>query len=265
MFDKNDPGTRMLWSWLAPAPNAGPAQHAAAEAALNVIALPRERMFAESVAHIVNDLYGYRESVRLSRPVDGAGKPLPLYTYPAIHYLDSLDWSAADVFEFGSGNSTLWWAARARSVTSVENNPAWYAELSAQLPDSARVILETARPLGRAMPQDGMAYQAIVVDCGDNRYAAAEAAVGRLADDGILVLDNAEWYPQTTALLRNAGLIEIDFAGLKPSEFHTSVTSLFLKPGFRPKPKGARLPDYPIGGKRRHETAPQPWDVPLPG
>jgi hypothetical protein len=115
------------------------------------------------------------------------------------------------------------------------------------------------------MPQDGTAYQVIVIDCGDNRYAAAQAAVGRLADGGILVLDNAEWYPQTTALLRGSGLIEIDFAGLKPCEFHTSVTSLFLTPGFRPKHRGARMPDYPLGGKRLYEAAAQPWDGPLPG
>lgn len=263
MFDKNDPGARMLWSWLTPAPNATEAQQAAAEAALNVIALPRERMFEQSVAHIVGDLYGFRDSARLSRPVDAQGNALPLYTYPAIQYLDGLDWRGADVFEFGSGNSTLWWAARARSVTSVENNPGWYADLSARLPDSARLILETTRPLGRAMPQDGQTYQVIVVDCGDNRYAAAESAVPRLAENGLIVLDNAEWYPRTAALLRDAGLIEIDFAGFKPCEFHTSITSLFLKPGFRPAPKGRRLPDYPIGGKRRYEGAPQPWDLPL--
>jgi hypothetical protein len=261
MTDQND--SRMLWSWLTPAQDATPAQRAAAESAFNTIALPRERMFAESVAYIVGELYGFRESARLSRPVDGEGKPLPLYTYPAIHYLDSLEWRNADVFEFGAGNSTLWWAQRARSVTSVENNASWYAELSAQLPGSARVILETTRPLGRAMPQDGAKYHVIVVDCGDNRYVAAEAAAERLADNGLILLDNAEWYPQTAALLRNAGLIEIDFAGLKPSEFHTSITSLFLKPGFRPVPKGARMPGYPIGGKRRYEVVPQPWDLPL--
>ena len=263
MSEKKDPESRMLWSWLTPATNATQAQHAAAEAALNTVTLPRERMFEQSVAYIIGDLYGFTDSVRLDRPVDGEGKPLPLYTYPTIQYLDALDWSGADVFEFGSGNSTLWWSTRARSVTSVENNPAWYAQLSAELPPTARMILETTRPMGRAMPADGASYRVIVVDCGDNRYVAAEAALGHLADDGLIVLDNAEWYPQTAALLRDAGLIEVDFAGFKPCEFHTSVTSLFLRPGFRPVPKDARLPRYPIGGKRRYENAPQPWDVPL--
>lgn len=263
MSDKDEPETRMLWSWLAPPPDATAAQRVAAEAAHNVIPLPRERLFEQSAAYILGDLHGFRASARLERPVDGRTEPLPLYTYPAIYYLDGLDWSGMDVLEFGAGNSTLWWARRARSVTSLESNPAWHAELAPQLPANARLMLETARPLGRAVPPDGRTYHLIVVDNGDNRYAAAQAAVSLLADNGVIVLDEADWYPRTAALLREAGLIEVDLAGFKPGWCFTSVTSLFLKPGFRPVPKSRRFPDYPIGGKRRFETAPDAGDLPL--
>lgn len=56
---------------------------------------------------------------------DGAGKPIPWYTYPAVDFLEKLvrpEWS---VFEYGAGNSTLWWRERCKRVTSVEHDREW--------------------------------------------------------------------------------------------------------------------------------------------
>ena len=32
-----------------------------------------------------------------------------MYTYPCYEYLNSIDWTGADVFEYGTGFSTVWW------------------------------------------------------------------------------------------------------------------------------------------------------------
>lgn len=51
--------------------------------------------------------YGQWVSIRDWHAVDGAGQPVPWYTYPATEYLSHLDLSVLSVFEYGSGNSTL--------------------------------------------------------------------------------------------------------------------------------------------------------------
>ena len=53
--------------------------------------------------------YVHLKSVVAQRPVDADGRPLPWYTYPAIEYLEQLDFRDRTVFEFGSGASTLFW------------------------------------------------------------------------------------------------------------------------------------------------------------
>src|SRR5215213_3851569 len=58
--------------------------------------------------------YGRFRSAGAGRSIDGHGTPIPWYSYPAIEYLKQLDFRDRTVFEFGSGNSTLFWAARAR-------------------------------------------------------------------------------------------------------------------------------------------------------
>ena len=52
------------------------------------------------------------------------------------------------------------------------------------------------------------------------------------------------------ALLRNADLIQMDFADFRPLRWFRCVSSLFLHPQFRARPvPGAALPVTPLGGK----------------
>src|SRR5262245_31531933 len=73
--------------------------------------------------------YGHLKSVRAGRSVDAAGRPIPWYTYPAIEYLRQLDLSEKTVFEYGSGNSTLFWAECAARVVTVEDDERWSERL----------------------------------------------------------------------------------------------------------------------------------------
>jgi hypothetical protein len=95
------------------------------------------RQVLRSVQLLMFDL-GHLRSIRTGVPADRHGRPIPWFTYPAIAYLEQLDLSDADVFEYGSGNSTRFWQERARTVTSVEDDPSWHARIARTL-DPARV------------------------------------------------------------------------------------------------------------------------------
>ncbi|GAB4169917.1 MAG: hypothetical protein OHK0024_05710 [Thalassobaculales bacterium] len=189
---------------------------------------------------------GWAQSLADGTPRDPAGAPLPLYTAPAIAHLAGIDWSGAEVFEFGAGWSTLWWAARCRQVVAVESDPAWVERLRPLLPANAELRLAGGGAYPAALDRP---YDMVVVDGAGWRHdgAARAAALARPGD--AVLLDNAEWHPQSARLLREAGLIGIDFTGLRPGEAFRSVTSLFLGRGFSRPPLAERHPPVPPGGR----------------
>ncbi|MBV8161894.1 MAG: class I SAM-dependent methyltransferase, partial [Acidimicrobiia bacterium] len=194
---------------------------------------------------------GYLKSNWRNQAVDASGQPTPWYTFPALAYLASLDFSGKEVFEFGSGNSTLYWQRRAARVTAVEHDEEWHALVAPRL-DPARATVRLARAEDEyvAAVDDGRdrGWDVIVVD-GLHRTACARRAVKRLAPGGLLILDNADWFPEIAAELRGAELLEVDFHGQGAINFYVSTTSVFfdrqahpLALGPQPVPAAGSIP-----------------------
>ncbi|MBA3281443.1 MAG: class I SAM-dependent methyltransferase [Acidimicrobiia bacterium] len=171
--------------------------------------------------------YGYARSLRLGAPVQGKGEPVPWYTFSAIEYLQGLDLSGRRVFEFGAGNSTLFWQARAAEVVSVETDPEWYHQLVPRIAGNARLVLCGDQDAYLTEITDHGSFDVIVVD-GLWRKPSARVALEHLAPGGMIILDNADWFPHSHALLRAAGLVEVDFHGLGPIARYAWTTSIFL-------------------------------------
>ena len=154
--------------------------------------------------------YGHYRSARLKQAVDRHGTPVPWFTYPAIEYLAQLDFSACDVFEYGSGNSTLFWDQNAKSVTSIEDDSAWHGMVAGKT--SAKVsyhLIQDRLAYIDAIKRFGETYDCILVD-GKYRYRCADVAKDYLRPGGMMILDNADWYPNTAGILRAQGLIQVD-------------------------------------------------------
>ncbi len=84
---------------------------------------------------------GYHRSVATKRPVRADGSPIPFMNYSIIDFLDERLNRSLALFEYGSGNSTLFFAARVGSVVSVESDPRWYEEVSKNMPDNVKLVL----------------------------------------------------------------------------------------------------------------------------
>jgi len=189
-----------------------------------------------SIVHSVLILereHGHARSLLRQQSVDGSGQAVPWYTYPAMAWLENINFSDLDVFEFGSGNSTWFWARHARSVESVEDDADWQSRVSRALPPNASCTLIPDRD-GYVAACDSP-HDVVIVD-GSHRFACARASVGQVRSGGMLILDNSDWFPNTTAFLRDAGLTQIDFVGMGPINPYAWSTSVFLRDG------GARLP-----------------------
>ena len=190
--------------------------------------------------------YAHVRSAAMHQAVDADGRAVPWYTYPAIEYLRQLDFSGKDVFEYGSGNSTLFWGAAAKRVVSAEEDEAWYATLKPKVAANCDLILETdlARYVDviRRYPEG---FDVIVVDGasrGRTRLKCSRAALECLRPGGLIILDNSDWLPESSRVLRESGLIQVDMTGFVPINGHTQTTSLFFHREFVTLPKGSRLP-----------------------
>ena len=198
---------------------------------------------------------GFFRSALAAKAVDAAGRPVPWYCLAAIDFLDTLDFSKDSVLEFGSGQSTLWWASKASSVAAVEESPHWFGYVQESLAGmpNAEVHLETDLESHANLPLTwGRRFGVVVVDGGD-RLACTVAALKVVEPDGLIIVDNSEgyWggdlegtYP-ILELLDSLGWMRIDFYGYAPGVLSTSVTSLFFRDGHR----FLHLPPPRRGGK----------------
>lgn len=199
-----------------------------------------------SIINLVENDYGHHQSVLLGKPVDSDLNPIPWYTYPAIEYLKQFDFSDQNIFEYGSGNSSIFWASLAKSVTSVERDASWFEVISKSKSSNLNISLKEQKSEYVNFIESGnILYDLIVID-GAYRYECAKVAVKYLSDDGFIVVDNSERYPKLCSDIRNNNLIQVDFFGFGPINYYTWTTSLFFQRNCRLKPLN-KLPHFGIG------------------
>jgi hypothetical protein len=211
--------------------------------------MPRCWMRSCRAYRILSSDYGHLLSTALMRSVDRAGEPLPWLTYPAIEFLKQLDFRNKRVFEYGCGGSTLFWSKVAAHVDSVEHVPEFHREIAAALAPHCHLVLEQSpERYIRHIAASGDPYDVIVID-GHSRVRCAEIAPQYLASGGVIILDNADWFFEASALLRGADLIEVDMAGIAPINDFVHTTSFYFDRRYRGEPLRDRQPVGAIGSR----------------
>lgn len=176
---------------------------------------------------------GWFRSVGRDRAVSESGQPLPWFTYPALHFLEPRLRPHWHVFEYGAGQSTLWWAQRAAQLVSVESDRGWYERLSSALPPNVQLM---HRALGTgAYPAAIDAWPGrfhIVVIDGRERIECARHSLAALDPRGVIVWDNADraQYAEGYAILARAGFKRLDFWGMGPINAQAWSTAIFYRP-----------------------------------
>ena len=188
--------------------------------------------------------YGYTNTRLRLKPLDANNEPLPWFTYPAIEYLEQLDLSHKSIFEWGSGNSSLYFAKRCRSIISIESDKNWYEYVSQELLPNQKVIFTNEVNFVDAIDKLNMKYDVIIIDS-LLRYECALKAVHYLNRGGLIILDNSDWHPSTSTLLRKMNdLIEVDMHGFGPINDYSWTTSLYLTREFNFSPKDDIQPTF---------------------
>ncbi|ODR92453.1 hypothetical protein [Sinorhizobium alkalisoli] len=178
---------------------------------------------------------GWLESAKQHKPMTADGEPCPWYTYPMLHFLGTRHLGGLRVFEYGSGNSTLWWSRKATSVVSVEHDRAWFEMISRKTPDNVAYVYRELVPGGdystEVTRHQGAPFDVVVID-GRDRVNCARATMNLKARPSAIIWDNSERerYQEGYDLLTNSGYRRIDFDGFGPVNGRPWRTSVFYTP-----------------------------------
>lgn len=178
--------------------------------------------------------YGWKNSSKVNACVDRNGSPIPWITYPAIDVLLSGVRPGLRVFEFGCGNSTLWWAEHVETVHSVEHEQAWYNIIRKKMPkhvELTHIDLEYGGVYCRQVQKAGP-WHIVIVD-GRDRVNCIKQSLDVLTPDGVIVLDNSDRpaYQEGIDLLKSRSFRQLRLRGMAPLITYISETSIFYRDG----------------------------------
>jgi hypothetical protein len=188
-------------------------------------------------------------------------KRVPWLPFDALDYINSLPLEKNQVFEYGSGGSTLYWLSRNMVCVSVEHDPSWYESVQTHLNSSIEVdyrlvqptkfkkpiLLDVSDPLLNlsddpafpeysfenyvsqidAFPQDH--FDIVLID-GRARPSCILHSVTKVKVGGFLILDNSDrsyYLDKTSTILMNFD--RKTFRGVTPCATWFTETSVFTR------------------------------------
>jgi len=175
---------------------------------------------------------GWFTSFRTWKAVDSNKEPIPWLTYSVIHFLESRLTLQMRLFEYGCGNSTLWFSKRVGQIIAVEDDQQWFERTKESLSGSHEVIFQRGK---NAYINECLAhglFDIIVID-GKYRRDCAIISMNAIKPSGVIIWDNSEREDATEGIdvLLTNGYKELQFFGMLPITFVPSQTSIFYRKG----------------------------------
>lgn len=175
---------------------------------------------------------GWLHSLQINKPVNAQGEAIPWYSYPAIEFLEDKLHKNLSVFEYGAGQSTLWYSQRVGQVISVESDQAYFQTIYHNLPSNVQIFLhnDPIEYAEKILQFPDQSFDVIVID-GINRVQCTQLAHDKLKNTGFIIFDNSDRVGNDQALifLHDQGLQRIDFYGLTPTQKYKTCTSVFFR------------------------------------
>lgn len=176
---------------------------------------------------------GWFRSYKEQLPIDNNGNPIPWMTYPFISFLEKRINKEMTIFEYGCGNSTLWWANRVNRVISCEHDKQWYEKMKKKIPSNVDLFyaeLYIDDSYAKKIIEYNKKFDIVILD-GRDRVNCAKNALQSLKEGGVIVWDNSDRssYKEGFEYLFEKGFKKIDFEGMGPVNNYSWCTSIFYK------------------------------------
>jgi len=174
---------------------------------------------------------GHFQSSLREKAVTSGGDVLPWFTYPAIDFLLTRDFSDCSILEFGGGQSTKFWDDRSRKTTTFELDDDWIDYIRGMVSDRVTLIkapedhATQSAFVSERLEAMGETFDVIIVD-GLHRAEMFRLAAPYLKDTGLIICDNAEGYGFHAAWQDFPDLMRVDFYGHCPGVYHPHLTTI---------------------------------------
>ena len=176
---------------------------------------------------------GWLQSLKFGYPRRADGSELPWMNYAVIAFLETRLHRDLNLFEYGSGYSTLFYARLVCTVTSVEHSHFWYDQLKDKIPDNVKLIFTELDYDGnycRSIALNQQSYDVVVID-GRDRVNCMKQGIDHLSVQGVILLDDAnrDEYIEGINYAKEKKFLDLEFAGLKPTGSGIHQTMLFYR------------------------------------
>ncbi len=175
---------------------------------------------------------GWTRSWQEGKPVSPNNEPRPWLSFPANCLLEERLKKNMKVFEFGSGNSTLFLGSRVGLLHSVEHDKEWFEKSDPKPYQNTEIFF---CPLENGSYPDfprsiGQVYDLILID-GRERVACAKASANCLSSEGVIIFDDSERdrYSEGLEFLTGQGFRKLDLWGISLGDFKLKNTSIFYR------------------------------------
>ncbi len=199
-----------------------------------VLRMLRLAAFIQLAYKGILDETGWFKSFYAKQSIDRDGNPIPWCTYSFINFIEKRLSPDLLVFEYGSGNSTIWYAQRVKQIIAVEHDSNWIKQIEPKLPLNAKVIykeLDVNGEYAGTSSMSGSKFDLVIID-GRDRNNCIYRSIDTLSSKGVFVFDNTQRinYLESQDFLKNQGFKRIDFTGLCPAVAHINTTTIFYRP-----------------------------------
>jgi hypothetical protein len=163
-----------------------------------------------------------------------SGEKQPLVSLPFLDFIKSYNFSDWNILEFGSGYSTYYFSKIFKKVTSIETDIDFYNSMINDFTDTnVDLYYVEIKDLEDGNYKVNIDNKTIVfIDSGGNRLKTSKSLISKVKPN-IIIVDNAEWFPNQCKFLYQSGYSEIPFWGIRFEENIDKSTSLFIKDGFK--------------------------------
>lgn len=164
---------------------------------------------------------------------DDDGSPVPWMTYSAIDFLKKNLNNNHEIFEFGCGSSTLFFANRVKKVVGIETKVKWFEMLKTSNLNNVEITLMedglTNDLYQNFAKNSGQKFDFIIVDS-IKRFLSATNSICALKPGGAIILDDSERdnYKKILDFFVEKKFIQKDFSGSVPQQTRPKNTTFFF-------------------------------------
>lgn len=176
---------------------------------------------------------GWIKSFILKKPVSNNGAPIPWNVYGYIDFISERLNKKMDIFEYGVGNSSLYYQDRVNSLTCVEHDESWFNDFNEECGENVTIhfkSLHDGESYAEIINKQDKLFDVVIVD-GRDRVNCIRQSILAIKDSGVIVLDDShrEQYLAGVDYLRDKGFKELPFYGITPGFFSRNCTSIFYR------------------------------------